>query len=127
MLRIRSSSARSRISNSGARTSSGKGLESRLIQATGMPTPWDLRIDQSDAPRRLVLSVLAGPDPWLNTTMSYEIADRPDGGVVVNFDHNEFATVAGVREFTIGWATKILALKKYAETGERDPFFASSS
>lgn len=36
-----------------------------------------------------------------------------------------FASVGGVREFTIGWATKILALKKYAETGKPDPFYGS--
>ena len=109
---------------SAAEIGEGEGAH-HLLTFPGMPAPWDLRIDHAEAPRRLVLSVVAGPDPWLNTTMTYEIADRPEGGVVVNFDHNEFATVVGVREFTIGWATKILALKKFAETGERDPFFAT--
>jgi hypothetical protein len=65
------------------------------------------------------------PPPWMNTTMTYDIFDRPEGGIVLNFDHNQFATVDGVREFTIGWATKMLALKQYAETGKADPFFGS--
>jgi hypothetical protein len=56
--------------------------------------------------------------------MTYEIVDRLEGGVVLNFDHNDFATIDGARAWTIGWATKMLALKKYAETGQRDPFFA---
>jgi hypothetical protein len=51
------------------------------------------------------------------------IVDRAEGGIVLNFDHNNFATVDGARAWTIGWATKMLALKKYAETGRRDPFF----
>jgi hypothetical protein len=50
--------------------------------------------------------------------------DRPGGGVVLNFDHNDFATTDGARAWTTGWATKMLALKKYAETGQRDRCFA---
>jgi uncharacterized protein YndB with AHSA1/START domain len=96
-----------------------------LLTFPGFPKPWDLRVDEAEAPRRLVLSVVAGPPPWENTTMTYEIADRQDGGIVLNFDHNGFASAAGAREFTIGWATKILALKKYAETGKPDPFDGS--
>ena len=45
-------------------------------------------------------------------------------GVVLNFGHNDFATIDGARAWTIGWATRMLALKKYTETGQRDPFFA---
>ena len=96
-----------------------------LLTFPGFPEPWDLRVDETTEPRRLTLSVIAGPPPWDDTTMTYEIIDRPEGGVVLNFDHDGFATVDGVRDFTIGWATKILALKKYAQTGEPDPFFGS--
>lgn len=94
-----------------------------LLTFPGMPAPWDLRVEEIDPPRRLALSVLAGPPPWENTTMAYEILDRPEGGIVLNFDHNDFVTVDGVREFTIGWATKVLSLKKYVETGKPDPFY----
>jgi uncharacterized protein YndB with AHSA1/START domain len=95
-----------------------------LLSFPEMPAPWDLRIEDSRPTRRLTLSVQAGPPEWEATTMTYEIVDRPEGGVVLNFDHNDFATVDGARSWTIGWATKMLALKKYAETGQRDPFFA---
>jgi len=88
-----------------------------------MPAPWELRVDEEESPSRLRLSVLVGPPQWEGTSMTYEIVDRPEGGVVVNFDHVGFATVDGVRHWTIGWATKMLALKKYAVTGEPDPFF----
>ena len=95
-----------------------------LLSFPDMPAPWDLRIEDSHPIRHLTLSVQAGPPEWEATTMTYEIVDRPEGGVVLNFDHNDFATIDGVRAWTIGWATKMLALKKYAETGQRDPFFA---
>ena len=96
-----------------------------LLTFPGMPFPWNLRVDETDPPRRLTLSVLAGPPPWEGTTMTYEIVDREEGGIVLNFDHCDFASVDGVREFTIGWATKMLALKQYVETGKRDPFYDS--
>ena len=95
-----------------------------LLSFPEMPAPWDLRIEDSRPVRHPTLSVQAGPPEWEATTMTYEIVDRPEGGVVLNFDHNDFATTDGARAWTIGWATKMLALKKYAETGQRDPFFA---
>jgi uncharacterized protein YndB with AHSA1/START domain len=95
-----------------------------LLTFPEMPAPWDLRIDDSRPDRRLSLSVLAGPPEWEGTTMTYEILDRAEGGTVLNFDHHDFASVDGARAWTIGWATKMLALKKYAETGKPDPFFA---
>jgi uncharacterized protein YndB with AHSA1/START domain len=95
-----------------------------LLTFPEMPASWDLRIDDSRPDRRLSLSVIAGPPEWEGTTMTYEIVDRAEGGTVLNFDHNDFASVAGARAWTIGWATKMLALKKYAETGQPDPFFA---
>ena len=53
--------------------------------------------------------------------MTYEVLEPAEGGIVVNFDHDGFADIGGVRDWMIGWATKMLALKKYAVTGEPDP------
>jgi uncharacterized protein YndB with AHSA1/START domain len=100
----------------------GEGAQ-HLLTFPDMPAPWQLRVEQTQSPRLLTLSVLAGPPNWTNTRMTYEIVDRPEGGVVLNFDHNDFADVEGVRAWTIGWATKMLALRKYAESGKPDPFF----
>lgn len=107
---------------SSAEIGEGEGAEHRLT-FPDVPSPWQLRVEEAKAPRRLTLSVLAGPPQWSDTTMTYEIVDRPEGGVVLNFDHDHFADVDGVRAWTIGWATKMLALRKYAETGKPDPFF----
>ena len=90
-----------------------------------LPAPWELRVDEEESPSRLRLSVLVGPPQWEGTSMTYEVVERPDGGVTLNFDHVGFAGVDGVRDWTIGWATKMLALKKYAVTGKPDPFFGS--
>ena len=64
-----------------------------LLTFPEMPAPWDLRVEDSRPARRLTLSVQAGPPEWQATTMTYEIADRAGGGIVLNFDHNDFATV----------------------------------
>ncbi len=55
--------------------------------------------------------------------MTHQVVERAEGGIVLNFDHDGFADTQGVREWTIGWATKLLALKNYAVTGEPNPFF----
>src|SRR5262252_216079 len=91
-----------------------------LLTFPEMPAPWDLRVEDWQPGRRLTLSVQAGPPEWDKTAMTYQISARPEGGVALDFDHNDFAGTGGVRAWTIGWATKILALKRYAETGERD-------
>ena len=90
-----------------------------------MPAPWELRVEAAESPRSLRLSVVAGTPQWEGTAMAYEIVDRPEDGTVLNFDHTGFATVDGVRDWTIGWATKMLALKNYAVTGDPNPFFGA--
>jgi uncharacterized protein YndB with AHSA1/START domain len=107
---------------SGAEIGEGPGARHRLT-FPGVPGAWELRVDRADGERVLELSVLTGPPEWTGTTMSYEVAERPEDGVVLNFDHLGFTDVAGVRAWTIGWATKLLALRKFAETGVPDPFF----
>jgi uncharacterized protein YndB with AHSA1/START domain len=111
---------------SDAEIGEGPGAVHRLT-FPDIPAPWELRVERAEEPSTLTLSVIVGPNHWTGTTMTYEIVGRPDGGVVLNFDHIDFATVEGVREWTIGWATKMLALRKYAETGIRDPFFVVSA
>jgi uncharacterized protein YndB with AHSA1/START domain len=109
---------------SDAQIGEGPGAYHRLT-FPAVPACWELRVDRAEEPRTLTLSVVVGPPHWMNTTMTYEIVDRPEGGVVLNFDHSDFDSVDGVREWTIGWATKMLSLRKYAETGVSDPFFAA--
>jgi uncharacterized protein YndB with AHSA1/START domain len=90
-----------------------------------VPAPWELRVDGVESPARLQLSVIVGPPQWEGTNMTYEILGQPDGGVILNFSHQGFATRDGVRDWTIGWATKMLALKEYAVTGKPNPFFGA--
>jgi uncharacterized protein YndB with AHSA1/START domain len=100
----------------------GPGAVHRLT-FPGIPAPWELRVERAEEASILTLSVVVGPPEWIGTTMTYEIVDRAERGVVVNFDHRNFATVGGVRAWTIGWSEKILSLRRYAETGVPDPCF----
>jgi hypothetical protein len=78
-------------------------------------------VDDVESPTRFRLSVLVGPPAWKDTSMTHEVVDRVEGGTVVNFDHDGFAHIDGVRDWTIGWATKMLALRNFAVTGEPNP------
>jgi uncharacterized protein YndB with AHSA1/START domain len=89
----------------------------------GVPEPWRLRIIEAEQGKRLVLAGENGP--WTGTEQTYEILDRPEGGVTLRFTHSGFPAVDDAyRDFTYGWATKFVQLKSFAETGEPVPFFA---
>jgi uncharacterized protein YndB with AHSA1/START domain len=97
----------------------GAGAEHALA-FPGTPEPWRLRVTES-ADRRLVLEGENGP--WSGTTQTYEILDVPEGGILLRFTHAGFpAQDDAYRNFTYGWATKLTALKAYAETGKPTPF-----
>lgn len=98
----------------------GVGAEHALT-FPGVAEPWRLRVTESAA-RRLVLEDEDGP--WSGTTQTYEILDVPEGGVLLRFTHAGFPVQDDAyRNFTYGWATKLTALKAYAETGKPTPFF----
>ena len=97
----------------------GVGAEHALT-FPGVAEPWRLRVTESAA-RRLVLEDEDGP--WSGTTQTYEILDVPEGGVLLRFTHAGFPVQDDAyRNFTYGWATKLTALKAYAETGKPTPF-----
>ena len=97
----------------------GVGAEDALT-FPGVAEPWRLRVTESAA-RRLVLEDEDGP--WSGTTQTYEILDVPEGGVLLRFTHAGFPVQDDAyRNFTYGWATKLTALKAYAETGKPTPF-----
>jgi uncharacterized protein YndB with AHSA1/START domain len=92
----------------------------------GVPEPWRLRVTEAEAGKRLVLAGENGP--WTGTVQTYEVLDRPEGGVTLRFTHAGFPAVDDAyRDFTYGWATKFVQLKTYAETGEPAPFFTGAS
>ena len=55
-----------------------------------LPAPWELRVDEEETPSRLRLSVLVGPPQWEGTSMTYEVVERPDGGVTLKFRSRGF-------------------------------------
>jgi uncharacterized protein YndB with AHSA1/START domain len=90
----------------------------------GVPEPWRLTVTDVEPGERLVLAGENGP--WTGTTQTYEVLPRPEGGAVLRFTHSGFPAVDDAyRDFTYGWATKFVQLKRYAETGEPAPFFTA--
>ncbi|MEY9874319.1 hypothetical protein ABH931_003814 [Streptacidiphilus sp. MAP12-33] len=99
----------------------GAGAE-HVLGFPDVPEPWRLTVVES-GPRRLVLAGQNGP--WTGTTQTYELRQTEgEAGVTLVFTHAGFpAQDDAYRNFTYGWATKLAALKGYAETGEAAPFF----
>jgi uncharacterized protein YndB with AHSA1/START domain len=92
------------------------------LEFPGVQEAWRLRVTEAEPGKRLVLAGENGP--WTGTEQVYEILARPEGGVTLRFTHSGFPAVDDAyRDFTYGWATKFVQLKRYAETGEPAPFF----
>lgn len=72
-----------------------------------------------ETPERIVWRVTDGPDDWTGTTVTFALADRPDGGTTLFFTHadwrqgNEF--MAGC---STNWGAYLTSLKAGAEGGE---------
>ncbi|MGW1881404.1 SRPBCC family protein [Streptomyces sp. NPDC001970] len=91
----------------------------------GQPAPWEWRVTEADAGRRLALKVLAGPEDWVGTEVVYAV-EVTDEGSVLRFDHNGFpAADDHFRHTAATWAALFPVLQKYAETGEPTPFFTN--
>lgn len=88
------------------------------------PMPFELRVDEaSDAAVRWT-SVGDFPPHWANSEVSWRIAPNPDGpGVLVDFKHDGFPTDQGIGMVAYTWGQLMTSLKRFAETGARDPLF----
>lgn len=72
-----------------------------------------------DDPERIVWRVEAGPDDWVGTTVTFSLADQPDGGTTLLFAHRGWREA---NEFMHGcstnWGAYLTSLKSGAERGE---------
>jgi uncharacterized protein YndB with AHSA1/START domain len=88
------------------------------------PISWDLRVDEAVENERLRWHCIGGPPPWVNTDIVFRLADAPDGGTRLVFDHVGWKDAEEmVRIVTFGWVQMFLQLKGYVETSKPQPFF----
>jgi uncharacterized protein YndB with AHSA1/START domain len=89
----------------------------------GTPLTYRMRVDQAEPGKLLSWHCQAGPPAWDGTDIHWILQPSGDGTLVV-FDHTGWGEIDTMfRIVTLGWAQMIMALKRYAETGEADPFF----
>jgi uncharacterized protein YndB with AHSA1/START domain len=88
------------------------------------PMSWDLRVDEAAENERLRWHCVGGPPPWIGTDVLFRLAEAPDGGTRVLFDHVGWKDAEEmVRLVTFGWVQMLVRLKGYAESGDAQPHF----
>lgn len=90
------------------------------------PARFSLRVEGASDDVVNWASVGEFPPHWVGTSISWQLMDHPAGsGSQLLFTHSGFAApdaMLGHTAYT--WAQLMPHLKKYAETGQADPFFA---
>lgn len=80
-----------------------------------------MEIERQEPGRLVIWRCVAGPDEWLGTIIEFRLAEE-DGKVIVQFAHRDWRELS---EFTghcsMKWATFLLSLRMYAETGTGAP------
>ena len=72
-----------------------------------------------NTPERVVWRVVEGPSDWIDTTITFALEGRPDGGTTLLFTHADWREA---NEFMHGcstnWGAYLASLKSGAERGE---------
>jgi uncharacterized protein YndB with AHSA1/START domain len=82
---------------------------------------FDLEVEEQDPAGRVRWLVTGGPEEWLGTRISFDLAVE-DGVTVVLFRHEGWREpVEFMHHCSTKWAVFLLSLKKLVETGTGDP------
>ena len=86
-----------------------------------------MRIDELDAPHRLVWSCVGGPPDWVGTTISFELAALDARKTKVSFLHADAHSEAkAIAERNTTWGCLMRQLKHYLEGTPFNPVFKVS-
>jgi len=82
----------------------------------------DMKVLESEPAKRLLWQVVAGPDVWIGTKVSFEL--RPeDGATVVLFKHHGWKEPSEfMHHCSTKWAMFLMSLKSSVETGKGSPY-----
>jgi uncharacterized protein YndB with AHSA1/START domain len=91
----------------------------------GMPTAYEMRVDEAVAGKRVSWHCVGGPPQWIGTDVRFTLEAAPDGaGTRVIFDHTGFPAVDEMfRAVTMGWVQMLLRLRDYVDNGTAVPYF----
>lgn len=83
---------------------------------------FDMRVLESAAPRRVLWQVIDGPDEWVGTTVSFDLAQEDDHTIVL-FRHQGWNEAAEfMHHCSTKWGVFLLSLKSLIETGRGSPY-----
>jgi len=90
------------------------------------PMPFELRVDQASEHRVVWTSVGQFPPHWAGTRITWTLAPA-DGGTLVHFDHDGWASDTGpFPSAALTWGQLMTSLKSYVETGTGGPLYRRS-
>src|SRR5262245_7618836 len=80
-----------------------------------------LQNEELVAPTRVAWRVVDGPEEWVQTLISFDLKQE-DGYTIVNFTHQDWREpVEFMAHCSTKWATFLMSLKSYVETGVGQP------
>jgi uncharacterized protein YndB with AHSA1/START domain len=83
-----------------------------------------MEVAELERPQRLIWKCVGGPDEWVGTTLTFELAAAPRNACRARFTHAGWASVDG--EFALcntTWGHLMHLLKAYAEGRAPGPLF----
>ena len=95
--------------------------ETLKLEFAVAPSPFDLRLEQSDE-RTVVWRTETFPPHWVGTTVRWDVEPR-DEGSTVSFRHAGFTDDEETGSVSFTWGQIMVRLKEYAETGKANPVF----
>jgi len=92
------------------RTKSGELLGKMVMEVLELNAPKDVR-----------WRCIEGPDEWIGTDITFQLSEQ-DNQTIVLFGHRNWReAVEGTYHCSMKWATFLLSLREYVETGKGKP------
>ena len=82
---------------------------------------FDMRVLETKPDELVRWEVVAGPDEWIGTHVSFELSQVDDWAIVLFKHEGWMEPVEFMHHCSTKWASFLLSLKKYVETGKGDP------
>lgn len=96
----------------------GGTIEFRFGEAGG----FDMKVVDQRPDKRVEWEVTDGPEEWIGTRVSFDLA-QDDNWAIVLFKHEGWRQpVDFMAHCSTKWATFLMSLKQFVETGVGDPF-----
>ena len=80
-----------------------------------------MEVREASAPKKLVWRCVDGPPEWIGTDITFELSEQ-DGQTIILFGHRHWReAVEATYHCSMKWATFLLSLREYVETGKGKP------